>query len=57
MDLPVLCCITIVPNKPLILENTLIKIGNSVSFDIRYDSTIYMYDVYLYYQGFIVNYT
>ncbi len=56
MDLPVLKGITIIPNKPLVLENTLIKTGNSVSFDIRYDSTIYMYDVYLYYQGHIVNY-
>ncbi len=57
MELPVLKGVTVVPNKPLLLENTFSKTDNSVSFDIKHDTTIYMFDIYLYYEGRIVNYS
>ncbi len=56
LELPVLKGFTIVPNKPFLLENTILRTENALSFDIRKDSSIFMYDIYLYYGNQIVNY-
>ena len=46
--LPVLMAETIIPNIPVIFENSINVNGNKVQFFIASDSTAYLYDVYLF---------
>jgi hypothetical protein len=48
--LPTLIAYTIVPNKPVVLENTILQNENSLYFEIKLDTSIYMFDIY-YYNG------
>ncbi len=47
-DLPVLTSSTTIPNTPQIIDNTITITSDLVSFNVMYDSTIYLYEVYLY---------
>ena len=46
-DLPVLTAETIIPNIPVIVENSINLNGNKIQFSISADTTAYLYDVYL----------
>jgi hypothetical protein len=56
LELPVLKGLTIVPNKPELLQNTILITENSVSFDVKQDSSIYIFDIYLFNGNRIINY-
>ncbi len=45
-DTFVVTSVTVIPNKPVIEQGSLQITGNSVSFNIRPDSTAFIYDVY-----------
>jgi hypothetical protein len=47
-DLPVLSSSTIVPKKPVLLENTFLMSGNNLYFEIEADTTSFMYEIYVY---------
>ncbi len=47
-DLPVLTSSTTIPDTPEIIKNTLYLSGKTLSFDIEYDSSIFLYEVYVY---------
>jgi hypothetical protein len=55
--LPVLTAYTIIPEKPKWRENSAIVSKNTVSIDLLPDSTIFMYDLYLFSQGSVCGYS
>src|SRR4030042_3367870 len=55
-ELPILTATTVVPNPPFILMNTLAGSDNSLSFEIQSDTTIFMYDIYVYAKGGVTGY-
>lgn len=56
-DLPVLTAHTIIPKKPQWRENSVITDLSSISFELLPDSTIFMYDLYVFYQGVVCGYS
>ena len=55
-DLPVLTARTIVPNVPVIRMNTITETENSLSFEIQPDTSIFMFDIYIYAAGKLAGY-
>ncbi|MBN1416634.1 MAG: hypothetical protein JW973_16140 [Bacteroidales bacterium] len=54
--LPVLTAGTIVPNAPEIMMNTVVQTGNTLTFEIQPDTSIYMLDIYVYADGMEAGY-
>jgi hypothetical protein len=57
MELPVLTAHTIVPQKPKWRENSLEINHSSISFNLLPDSTIFMYDLYVFCHGAVCGYS
>ena len=55
-ELPVLKAMTIVPNPPVMLMNTLTETGNSISFEVQAEPSIFMLDIYVYAAGELAGY-
>jgi hypothetical protein len=55
-DLPVLHAKTIIPEKPEMVESSVISSPNSLYFEIKSDTTIYMLDIYLFRVDSLIDY-
>lgn len=56
-DLPVLTAYTQIPNKPQWDETSISGNDHVLNFNFVYDSTIFMFDVYLYSNGYVSGYS
>jgi hypothetical protein len=57
LDLPVLTAYTQIPNKPQWDETSVSLHDHALNFNLAHDSTIFMFDVYLYSNGYVSGYS